>query len=256
MIQLGSRGAGVERLQDALGITLDGIFGPKTDKALRAFQRDNNLVADGILGPKTLAALNGDDTTGSLRQSEIDKAASTLCVDRASVLAINEVESRGRGYFRSGDPAILFERHIMYRRLKRKRIDPEYWHQRWPDIVNPRPGGYVGGQQEHTRLDDAKDIDIASAIESASWGAFQIMGMHWQRLDYASAEDFEQRMRSGDEADHFDAFVRFIQADDAILEALRQRDWAAFARRYNGPNYAENKYHIKLAVAYQRHLAG
>lgn len=35
----------------------DGIFGPRTDGALREFQRNVGLAADGILGPTTLAAL-------------------------------------------------------------------------------------------------------------------------------------------------------------------------------------------------------
>ncbi|MBN1239495.1 MAG: peptidoglycan-binding protein, partial [Gammaproteobacteria bacterium] len=37
--------------------SLDGVFGPQTASAVRAFQADSGLVADGEAGPKTLKAL-------------------------------------------------------------------------------------------------------------------------------------------------------------------------------------------------------
>ena len=55
-------------------------------------------------------------------------------------------------------------------------------------------------------------------------------------------------MESG-ESRHLDAFVRYIAADDALRRALRDRQWAAFARAYNGPDYAANLYDVKLARA-------
>ena len=43
----------VRRLQQAIGIPVDGLFGPGTEAALRIFQSQHGLVPDGIAGPKT-----------------------------------------------------------------------------------------------------------------------------------------------------------------------------------------------------------
>lgn len=70
MMRLGSRGDNVRQLQLALvattalaGLQLaaDGIFGPKTDQAVRDYQQWLGLEVDGIAGPDTLAALAGTD---------------------------------------------------------------------------------------------------------------------------------------------------------------------------------------------------
>lgn len=50
------RGADVAALQRAIGAKDDGIFGPDTDRKLRAFQAANGLEVDGIAGPKTFHA--------------------------------------------------------------------------------------------------------------------------------------------------------------------------------------------------------
>lgn len=59
----GARSPRAKALQEALNArgfdcgTPDGIFGPKTDTAVEAFQAAAGLTVDGIAGPKTMAAL-------------------------------------------------------------------------------------------------------------------------------------------------------------------------------------------------------
>lgn len=67
LLGYGSEGNPVRRLQESLNdrrpnfrtrpLVIDGIFGPKTEKAVKRFQGANDLVVDGIAGPKTLAVL-------------------------------------------------------------------------------------------------------------------------------------------------------------------------------------------------------
>ena len=47
----------VRALQQKLGVTADGVYGPRTRAAVKRFQRAHGLAPDGIAGPQTLAAL-------------------------------------------------------------------------------------------------------------------------------------------------------------------------------------------------------
>lgn len=255
----GDTGADVRELQARLisagySVERDGWFGDNTEAAVREFQRRVGLVADGIAGPKTLASLRvGKSHPWMLGQTDIATAAEMLGVQVAALMAVNEVESRGEGFLNS-NPIVLFERHVMHRRLAEAGKDADALAARYPDLVNPKRGGYRGGAQEWYRLNLARQIDADIANESASWGAFQIMGYHWRALGYASIGDFVSAM-SRNEAAQLDAFVRFILADDGLHKALKARKWADFAKGYNGPAYKENLYDTKLQRAYERHAA-
>lgn len=63
VLAIGSRGPSVRHLQELLKNagydpgTVDGIFGPKTQAAVMAFQRDSHIAVDGIVGIRTWTAL-------------------------------------------------------------------------------------------------------------------------------------------------------------------------------------------------------
>lgn len=54
LLRRGSRGVWVKRVQWQLGgLAVDGIFGPKTEAAVKAFQKKAGIAVDGIVGPVT-----------------------------------------------------------------------------------------------------------------------------------------------------------------------------------------------------------
>lgn len=184
------------------------------------------------------------------------KAATNLGVEEAAVKAVASVESNGNGLIKDSQgnlvPKILFERHIMFQRLHDfTPIKSADMADKYPDIVNPKAGGYKGGLSEHERLQRAVLIDRNTALESASWGAMQIMGYHWKVLGYPSVQAFVNDMYS--EQGQLDAFVKFIKADKRLVKALQEKDWTTFSRIYNGPAYQKNNYHTRMEIEYNRY---
>jgi peptidoglycan hydrolase-like protein with peptidoglycan-binding domain len=53
VLKRGSMGRAVKVWQSIAGAKTDGVFGPATDAATRAYQADNDLSADGMVGKKT-----------------------------------------------------------------------------------------------------------------------------------------------------------------------------------------------------------
>jgi peptidoglycan hydrolase-like protein with peptidoglycan-binding domain len=59
-LRSGSEGRQVRLLQQALGIQVDGVYGPETEAAVRRFQASRGLQVDGVLGADTSRALAND----------------------------------------------------------------------------------------------------------------------------------------------------------------------------------------------------
>ena len=100
-VKKGSKGEAVKQLQMLLGITVDGIFGPKTKAAVIAYQTAHDLEPDGICGPKTWAAL--DEAVG---QDPAPKPTTELYTVTIRHLTLYEAEALKARY----DGAVTIEK--------------------------------------------------------------------------------------------------------------------------------------------------
>ena len=173
--------------------------------------------------------------------------AETLQVERAALQAVAEVESGGSGFLdtRPPRPKVLFEGHYFHR-LTGGRFDTSHPTLSFPTWT--RRHYAKTGLGEWARLEQAIALDRAAALQSASWGAFQIMGANYAQASFADVEAFVAAQTASAES-QLECFTRFI-GRRWYLVPLREKDWALFAERYNGPAYAKNQYDIKLARAY------
>lgn len=172
------------------------------------------------------------------------QAAQSIGCDVASIKAVSEVESMGDGFL-NGEPKILFERHVFSRRTNGK-FDKSH-----PSISNPSPGGYGKYSEQHERLQEASALDRDAALQSASWGRFQIMGFNYKSAGFNTLQEFINAMYKSED-EHLNAFVNFIKSQ-GLSKYLIAHKWVDFAKGYNGPSYAKNSYDTKLAEAYRKY---
>ncbi|NOX40761.1 MAG: DUF3380 domain-containing protein [Alphaproteobacteria bacterium] len=117
---------------------------------------------------------------------------------------------------------------------------------------------YLGNEGEHLvsvflrypRLIDAIKINETAALKSASWGIGQILGQNYQLTGYTSVQAMV-RAFTEDEELQLKAAVDFIKSE-SLDDDLRDHRWQGFARGYNGPGYAKNRYDKKLAAAFAK----
>ena len=196
------------------------------------------------------AASEPVDESGPLTDADYERVARGLGVEVAAIRAVAEAESPRGPFLPDGRPSILFERHY-FRRLTDGAFDASN-----PDLSGParRAGQYGTYTRQWDRFDEASRLNRRAAIESASWGRFQVMGENWRAAGYASADAFAADANT--EQGQLRQFVGYMRGRPGALEALRDRDWAAFARAYNGPNYRQNAYDTRMREYYERFSAG
>ncbi|GAA3511872.1 N-acetylmuramidase family protein [Aquimarina addita] len=265
-----SRGKEVNFLEQILvklgyQVFVSNYFGLDTDKSVRDFQQKNKLVVDGIVGLKTWTKLIAaeqatlESLDKLLSEQDLIDFANKYTIELAAIKAVNEVESNGKGFLIDGRPVILFEGHIFWKQLQKVGLNPtDYQNEVTADVLYQFwvKSHYKGGAGEYDRLEKAAGISDLPAVRnaayaSASWGSFQIMGFHYKSLGYDSIDSFVSDMYE-DEGKHLDAFGKFLEVNN-LIRHLKNKDWEAFAKGYNGPGYKKNKYDTKLRDAYNKY---
>lgn len=181
-----------------------------------------------------------------LDADDIAAEAQTLGVEAAAIWAVCDVESSGSGFLKDGRPKILFEAHAFHTltRGAYDRSNPNVSSSVWDRSLYGASGAH-----QYDRLAEAIELDRTAALESASWGRFQIMGSNFKAAGYGDVESYVTDMMA-DEANHLKAFGNFC-IGNGLVDYLRDHDWTHFALHYNGSGNVAD-YAGKLARAYLR----
>ena len=180
-----------------------------------------------------------------LTNVDFERVAKKLKCEVAAIKAVAEVESRGQGFYASGFPVILFERH-KFRSFTQGRYNKSHPH------LSGSAGGYgKAGQNQVNKFNEAFGLNPIAAMKSCSWGKFQIMGFNHEVCGFATVGDFVDAMKES-EGRHLDAFAEFVIGNN-LARHLRNLNWATFANGYNGASYRINHYDTKMASAYAKH---
>ena len=178
-----------------------------------------------------------------LSQPGVDVVTKLLNTGAAEVWTVVTVETKGFGFLPDRRPMILFERHIFHKQTGGK-FDVH------PDISSTKPGGYLGGAAEYDRLARAVALDRTAALSSSSWGLGQVMGFNFKSAGFESVDKLVAAMVESEDA-QLAAMASFLVAT-GLKASLASRDWAAFAKGYNGPDYMKNQYDVHLAASYAK----
>lgn len=217
---------------------------------------EQNLKVDGIGGSVTRAAFIqafANRNAPAITPAEMEEIARSLGdTDTRRIRAVAKVESNGGGWFDSGLPKILYERH-------------RYWkltaavHRIVSWFANPQRGGYTtdannnGINDSWEKLSYAVCKDPLAALQSVSIGKFQIMGEHYRLCGFAHPVEMLWAARNSELAHYHmlrDYILKVANLRDAFLSLSTNAETCRrFAAGYNGKAYEENAYHKKLAAA-------
>ncbi|PLP57016.1 peptidoglycan-binding protein [Mesorhizobium loti] len=187
---------------------------------------------------------------------EIEKTAREFGLEPKALLAIAEVESAGQVFAKiegRNEPLIRFEGHYFDRRLSGARQEGA----RAAGLASPTAGMVANPRSQAARwqlIEQAAEIDRQAAYESTSWGLGQVMGAHWQWLGFDAVDGLVEEARSG-AGGQARLMARYIDKS-GLTAALNAHDWEAVGHGYNGPGFAKNGYHLKLADAYRQQIEG
>ncbi|WP_150526262.1 N-acetylmuramidase domain-containing protein [Roseibium sediminis] len=203
---------------------------------------------------KTVALLKAGGGK-SADNSGLELAARRLDIEVEVLLAIDEVESKGRAFDDKGRLIILTEKHVFWRELSkalrgkasRMGLATPKWSRN-----NYKGLGGAGSDKRWDRLDQMAGLDETAALKSVSYGAYQIMGFNHGLCGYASVQDFVVAFAQSEEIQQ-EGFIVFLKKV-GLLQALREKDFQQIARRYNGSGQV-SYYAGHMQAAYNRLIA-
>lgn len=182
----------------------------------------------------------------------IHLAASRIGCEPNVLFAVVEVESGGQPFDREGRLIILPEKHVFWRELPKalrtkaraKGLAAPKWRK-----ANYKGLGGSGSDKRWDRLEAMTRLNETAGLRSASYGGPQIMGFNAELCGFPDVQSFVLAFAVS-EATQQEAFITYL-GKVGLAQALRDKDFRAIARRYNGSGQV-TKYAGLMRAAYDR----
>ena len=171
----------------------------------------------------------------TLTENDYLLASQQLGCEVAAIKAVAKIEAPRGGFNPDETPVTLFEGHWFWHFTAGRFDQSDISYPRWT-----RKHYGKTWKQEQDRLQRAIQLDRPSALKSASWGKFQLMGFNYKKCGFKDIQNFVNAMYHS-EGKQLEAFVNFIK-HSRLDDELREKNFARFAYLYNGKKYYVNKY--------------
>jgi Putative peptidoglycan binding domain len=239
-LRLGSRGSAVIDLQRRLATagfsagTADGIFGSRTDGAVRSFQRARGLGVDGVVGPQTWGALLGTTTapqpapnTGSPSEPQVTIPSGVLISDNAVRVLKDILRAAGltRATVTSGRRTSSEQARIMYELIERNGVSyaKNLYASSGDDVIEQYVAAKAAGKS-------------ATAVKLAMETRIRQLGC--QHVSHHCSDSY----------DVFDVAPSSITDSSAFRRALDSAVFGGAIRMYLSPP-EDPAFHIEIALA-------
>lgn len=185
------------------------------------------------------------DCYTKLSEDDYRQVAEELGVEVAAIKAVVKIEAGAKleGFWAPGVPVVNYSESL-FKRYSNKVSGRKISKGKVPEGLS----GYA--LKEWTGLVNAREKNADAADMGTYWGMFQIGGAHYKLCGCKSVEEMVEKMCESEHA-QLELFATFIK-NAGMLESLRKKDWATFARKYNGPSYAKRGYHTRMAKEYAK----
>ena len=223
------------------------------------------LNANGAMPALLIDGKGGDLTKDAILQVFTNKNAQAITQEQLQSIArdlgdtntkrinaVAKVESGPYGgWFSSGHPVILYERHKFWEWVQDKSKRVLSW------FANPKAGDYTMDANGNSINDSWEKLSLAAckdplaAFQAISIGKFQVLGRWYRECGYEHPIEMLWAARN-DEYAHYrmlrDYILNVANLKTAFLQiSSKTDDCRAFARGYNGPAYEKYSYHTKIA---------
>lgn len=233
----------------ALGIALLCSAMPGCAKPTPVPETSTPVSRDGKAATDSIPAEDEATRYKTLTDTDFRIVAEQLGVEIAAIKAVVSIEAgpKMEGFWAPGIPIINFDR-TMYSRFASRAVNKA------GAKGEKVPAGLKGyALQEWTQLINARRNNAQGANMGTFWGMFQIGGFNYKLCGCESVDEMVRRMAYS-ELEQLELFATFI-TKSGMLSDLKAKNWAGFARKYNGPSYARRGYHTKMAAAYKKFKA-